>query len=963
MLNYTLVTSGFFSSNVANYMFYFTIGTRSFMQESLEDWNVMFENDFDVHFDLKFYANGWSLSNALLAGINMHINEPSHLGQIYCGLEDVCTGATMVHNVYGKFMIDSVSAPGALLDPVAYPLYATIATSDVQTCAAVIQFCLRFGWLTVAEIYDSADWGAQMHASLVASSLELVELRLTYSTLALMSDNTELLVDVLVDSPTRIVIHNAQFYEVNERALPVNQTYLRHCSRIKNVNYQHIWPMLSSVRPERLIEGLSSGVIATSLTNVDLYTSRWPSFTSDFGRVYDQHISSWSDIVWQPWETVDEEEIDNSIALNPYMSNMVLDLGMAQGVALAYDCAEYAFSTIHRMLQNSSNVSHTRIHEISDAATLTAAFRSSENAFVGVHQRWSSSDQGGTNIVPIVGLFPANADFPDGQRSVFFWDPLLSTLDPVGAPEFLYNNGQTSPGADTKPPMQPDLSRTVTTDSATVQCSGTIVTLRDRPILNCTLTVDDGRMYSTGPVIGGVSEFLVPVVQGVEYKMRCSMTTVGGVSPAAEISVTASNIESCSITGCGENAICQPDLDVCECAVSYASPVEPILVTRACKELFSPCSTSGGCLGGYGTCNALTGICNCASGTEIAELPPGTAGPAITDAFIAAGGGSSGGSFRTCVLAVASTDDTRKFWTISLWLSAWGLLVSMWVLWEFIYNQQLRHPNTMMQAFIAFAIPDLLLSLMNFVVYMDSLVDGNPLGSATGEGGRDDDGCLTISFLMYVIVLCTYFAPTVVALVTFLKFNAVSQGKASFSLPSALVYSLAFVGPATFGSVLAGMALNTQADDDQSVLGSYRGLYCYVRRWDDGLTGLVIIMMFCLSATATVLLYLLTTLKVAAVVKNASSASAAKAPRALMKRGLMLTATFVCTWIWFVTTGGLAYNDEAIDIDYDIIGAIILNAQPIIDGFILLTLPNIRLEYLSRWLKQAGGSVSSSSSS
>merc|ERR1712072_1135700 len=105
---------------------------------------------------------------------------------------------------------------------------------------------------------------------------------------------------------------------------------------------------------------------------------------------------------------------------------------------------------------------------------------------------------------------------------------------------------------------------------------------------------------------------------------------------------------------------------------------------------------------------------------------------------------------------------------------------------------------------------------------------------------------------------------------------------------------------------------------------------------------------------------ILTTLKVAAIVKNATSAGAANAPRAIMKRGLLLTLTFVCTWIWFVCTGGIAYQEEVIKIEIDIVGAVIINAQPIINAVILLTLPNIRLDYLSRWLKQGGSNIKGS---
>merc|ERR1719482_1381196 len=184
-----------------------------------------------------------------------------------------------------------------------------------------------------------------------------------------------------------------------------------------------------------------------------------------------------------------------------------------------------------------------------------------------------------------------------------------------------------------------------------------------------------------------------------------------------------------------------------------------------------------------------------------------------------------------------------------------------------------------------------------------------------------------------------------VALFTFLKFNAVAAGKASWSLPNAAVYGLAVFFPLIVGTALAAGALATEADDGESPLGSYRGLYCYARRWDEPITGTCILAMFSICALLTLLLYLLTTAKVAAIVKNASGGGSSKAPKAIMERGLMLTLTFIATWIFFIVIGGLSSQNETIEIEVDMIGAIIINAQPIIDGVILLTLPNIRLDY------------------
>jgi len=406
----------------------------------------------------------------------------------------------------------------------------------------------------------------------------------------------------------------------------------------------------------------------------------------------------------------------------------------------------------------------------------------------------------------------------------------------------------------------------------------------------------------------------------------------------------------------------------CLCGVGYGTDRE-YLTTAAdgltCEELFTPCSQQG-CLGELGTCDERSGICACLkTGTSLSAIQTTSSEDPLVEQLtrVYAAEGVVPDAWRLCVLDIASSDDQRKFWAISLWLSAWGVLSTLWVMWEMLFNTQLKHPNTMMQAFVAFAFPDFALSLINFVFFIDCLVDGDPLGDVSGTGGRSDAGCLVVSFLMYAVVIMTYFAPVNVALLTFMKFRAVAAGKASWALPNAVVYGICIVFPLIVGAALAGGALASTTDDGYSPLGSYRGLYCYVRRWDDATTGTCILLMFCICTFSTLLFYVATTAKVAAIVKNASGSGSSKAPKAIMKRGLMLTATFIGTWIWFVTVGGMASANSTIDINIDMIGAIILNAQPIIDGCILLTLPNIRIDYLSRWLKQAGGSVSSSSSS
>jgi len=125
----------------------------------------------------------------------------------------------------------------------------------------------------------------------------------------------------------------------------------------------------------------------------------------------------------------------------------------------------------------------------------------------------------------------------------------------------------------------------------------------------------------------------------------------------------------------GELAQCGSD-GLCSCKYDYAKVVDPIDVSRECVKRFEPCSAVGfECLGEYGTCNSLTGVCDCEEGTRLAAVASVQDASdllaLVSDAY---SGGVQDASWRLCVPDVASTDDQRKFWAVSLWLSAWGFV-------------------------------------------------------------------------------------------------------------------------------------------------------------------------------------------------------------------------------------------------------------------------------------------------
>lgn len=200
----------------------------------------------------------------------------------------------------------------------------------------------------------------------------------------------------------------------------------------------------------------------------------------------------------------------------------------------------------------------------------------------------------------------------------------------------------------------------------------------------------------------------------------------------SEVNVCNADVAACEDSG-GQ---CNLRSGICMCGAGYGTG-KTYLKTAAnkltCENRYVPCSESK-CLGEFGTCNPISGICDCnKKDTSLSAIQTSSSEEPIDEQLATLyAAGSVPDAWRLCVLDIASSDDQRKFWAISLWLSAWGLLASILVIWEFVYNTQLKHPNTMMQGFVAFAVPDFAMSALNFIFFIDCLVDGDPLGSVTG---------------------------------------------------------------------------------------------------------------------------------------------------------------------------------------------------------------------------------------
>ena len=117
---------------------------------------------------------------------------------------------------------------------------------------------------------------------------------------------------------------------------------------------------------------------------------------------------------------------------------------------------------------------------------------------------------------------------------------------------------------------------------------------------------------------------------------------------------------------------------------------------------FDSCLTGERCFGAYAACNAETELCECTAANTELVLP------------------SSGlySEAKYCLPSTASTDDVRVFWSMSAYISAWGVLLSANMIYEFFHNKQLQYPNTVMQSFSSFVVPKFCLSVFNSIFYL-----------------------------------------------------------------------------------------------------------------------------------------------------------------------------------------------------------------------------------------------------
>mmetsp|Transcript_250 Transcript_250/g.460 ORF Transcript_250/g.460 Transcript_250/m.460 type:complete len:794 (-) Transcript_250:716-3097(-) len=378
------------------------------------------------------------------------------------------------------------------------------------------------------------------------------------------------------------------------------------------------------------------------------------------------------------------------------------------------------------------------------------------------------------------------------------------------------------------------------------------------------------------------------------------------------------------------NAILQGDIQ------RYPASFEPIL--QKCFEVtqpVEPCRATG--CGKYAECpdDGDDTLCECSSSdTQKAQ-----------DFAVS----------RSCEPTVASTDQQRVFWTLSMFLFSIGFVLTCIVINEFVYNPVLN--DSVMRMFLAITVPDLVLSSVYFIFHFINLLNGQEM---------DTGPCEFFAIITTGVVYATFFGPPIVALATLYMFFMAIKGYPSWK-PSKMKTALLCVVPWIFGITIGFVVLA------EGSLGSYRGLLCYNSEWDSYITGGLTLTMFCLSTAVTILAYLGTAYIAFAAGKRSSKRVAIINGVSVLKRGAALVGTFFCTWALFMVAVIINMTSDPPPLTFEMIASLCISAQPIVDAFVLLSTPVVRREMFARLNRQwgdrtsgrsiAGGGSSSSSSS
>lgn len=269
---------------------------------------------------------------------------------------------------------------------------------------------------------------------------------------------------------------------------------------------------------------------------------------------------------------------------------------------------------------------------------------------------------------------------------------------------------------------------------------------------------------------------------------------------------------------------------------------------------------------------------------------------------------------RACVPTIASTDQQRVFWTLSMLLFGTGFVLCLVVINEFRVNPVLSPSKrgATMWSFAAIAIPDFVLSAMYFVFHFVNLIRGVEMPQGP---------CEAFALLTTMCVHATLLGPPIVGLVTLRKYSALTKRGQLAAQPSKLTMAAILCLPWVIGLAIGLVA---RADGKS---GSYRGLLCYNKQWDSVSTGGLTIAVFAVSTLVTAASYATIAYKVRSHLRLAGSAHADQSSAALLKRGGALVLIYFLCWACFVVVVGLNMSHQPVSVTTEMLTALVIGLQ------------------------------------
>lgn len=187
-----------------------------------------------------------------------------------------------------------------------------------------------------------------------------------------------------------------------------------------------------------------------------------------------------------------------------------------------------------------------------------------------------------------------------------------------------------------------------------------------------------------------------------------------------------------------------------------------------------------------------------------------------------------------------------------------------------------------------------------------------------------------MAFVNYGIVIATLCGPVIVSCTSWWFFSGLIKKQQERNI-SKKKMCIILAAPWLLGLFFAAIV---QANDE---LGSFRGLYCYAKKWEKGIAGPITLSLLICSCSVTALAFW----HILGMVQNsrASIGSAlnkqSNKSQQVLKKGMLLVSVLVFTWSVFAVGAFLSTIGVAVPIFVESIGGIMVCLQPIIDYFVV----------------------------